>query len=114
VTACHDLSDGGLAVALAEMAVGGRLGARCDIAAVPAVCDMTATELLYSESASRLLVTVKPGNAAAFEARFAGAACACIGEVTADAILAVTAQGAPLLAEGVEGLARSFKATFDW
>ncbi|MDR3045721.1 MAG: phosphoribosylformylglycinamidine synthase [Desulfovibrio sp.] len=117
VTACHDLSDGGLAVALAEMAVGGRLGARCDIAAVPAPShggDMTATELLYSESASRLLVTVKPGNAAAFEARLAGAACACIGEVTADTVLAVTAQGAPLLAEGVEGLARSFKATFDW
>jgi len=117
VTACHDLSDGGLAVALAEMAVGGRLGARCDIAAVPAPSHggaMTPTELLYSESASRLLVTVKPENAAAFEARFAGSACACIGEVTSDATLTVTAAGAPLLAEGVEGLARSFKATFDW
>ncbi|WP_035068118.1 AIR synthase-related protein [Nitratidesulfovibrio termitidis] len=114
VTACHDLSDGGLAVALAEMAVGGRLGARCDIAAAPVADDMTATELLYAESASRLLVTVKPGNAAAFEARFAGSACACIGEVTADAVLTLTAQGAPLLAEGVEGLARSFKGTFDW
>ncbi len=123
VTACHDLSDGGLAVALAEMAVGGRLGARCDIAAVPVVPgaadaadagDMTAAEVLYSESASRLLVTVKPENAAAFEARFAGSACACIGEVTADAVLTVTAQGAPVLAEDVEGLARSFKATFDW
>ena len=117
VTACHDLSDGGLAVALAEMAVGGRLGARCDIAAVPAPSHggaMTPTELLYSESASRLLVTVKPENAAAFEARFAGSACACIGEVTSDATFTVTAAGAPLLAEGVEGLARSFKATFDW
>lgn len=117
VTACHDLSDGGLAVALAEMAIGGRMGARCDMAAVPTPAlgdEMTAAELLYSESASRLLVTVKPENAPAFEARFAGSAWACIGEVTADATLTVTIQGAPLLAEDVEGLARSFKATLDW
>ncbi|TVR36045.1 MAG: phosphoribosylformylglycinamidine synthase, partial [Spirochaetaceae bacterium] len=32
VATCHDLADGGLAVALAESALGGRLGARIDIA----------------------------------------------------------------------------------
>ena len=35
VTAAHDVSDGGLAVALAECAIGGRLGARVDLAHVP-------------------------------------------------------------------------------
>ena len=35
VASAHDLSDGGLAVALAESAIGGRLGARLDLARVP-------------------------------------------------------------------------------
>ena len=60
LSACHDCSDGGLAVALAEMCIGGRLGANIDLDAVPAMEDMTLTELLYSESASRLIVSVRP------------------------------------------------------
>ena len=35
VSSAHDLADGGLAVALAECAIGGRLGARIDLAHVP-------------------------------------------------------------------------------
>ena len=35
VSSAHDLADGGLAVALAECAIGGRLGARLDLAHVP-------------------------------------------------------------------------------
>ena len=35
VNAAHDVSDGGLAVTLAECAIGGRLGARLDLARVP-------------------------------------------------------------------------------
>ena len=35
VSSAHDLADGGLAVALAECAIGGRLGARIDLARVP-------------------------------------------------------------------------------
>ena len=35
VASAHDLADGGLAVALAECAIGGRLGARIDLARVP-------------------------------------------------------------------------------
>jgi phosphoribosylformylglycinamidine synthase len=35
VLACHDLSDGGLATAVAEMAIGGGVGARVDLARVP-------------------------------------------------------------------------------
>ena len=35
VNSAHDVSDGGLAVALAECAIGGRLGARLDLARVP-------------------------------------------------------------------------------
>ncbi|WP_285905687.1 AIR synthase-related protein [Pseudodesulfovibrio pelocollis] len=114
VSACHDCSDGGLGVTLAEMCIGGRLGARIDLAAVPACEAMDATGLLYAESASRLVVSVPPAHAAAFEARFAGQWFARIGAVDdSGALRAVHGEGA-VLDEPVEALARAFKATLDW
>src|SRR4029077_14670354 len=41
VSACHDLSEGGLAVAIAEMALAGLLGLEIDLARVP--CDIQTT-----------------------------------------------------------------------
>src|SRR5690606_13319177 len=55
VRACHDVSEGGLAVALAEMCIGGRLGA--DISELPHAQLATA---LFAESQSRLVVEVAP------------------------------------------------------
>ena len=40
ISACHDLSDGGLAVALAEMCIGGRLGAHLALNRVPTLGDL--------------------------------------------------------------------------
>ncbi len=53
VQSCHDVSEGGLAVALAEMCIGGRLGVRVE--AMPS--DDLATAL-FSESASRHIVEI--------------------------------------------------------
>ena len=85
VRACHDLSEGGLGVAAAEMAFAGALGLRLDLAAVPRTpgLDDDAT-LLFSESPSRFLVELRPADAPAFEAALAGLPCARIGEVTAE------------------------------
>ncbi len=54
VCACHDLAEGGLAVAAAEMAMGGRIGCRLDIA------DDIVT--LFSETNSRFLIEVRPAD----------------------------------------------------
>jgi len=113
VSACHDCSDGGLAVAVAEMCIGGRLGAQIDLDAVPACDCANALELLYSESQSRLVVSGAPGKAAAFEALFAGQHCARIG-VVGGATLQIDQAGKPLLDLGVEDLARAFKAPLNW
>ncbi|MBR6976229.1 MAG: hypothetical protein IKH84_04960, partial [Ottowia sp.] len=116
LTACHDLSDGGLAVALAEMCIGGRIGAHIDLDAVPTLGGPTRAEMLYSESASRMLVSVPPDKAAAFEVlyhTFTGASCARIGTV-GGSTLELSSGGAALCAEPVEELARAFKATLDW
>ncbi|WP_293882703.1 phosphoribosylformylglycinamidine synthase subunit PurL [Sphingomonas sp.] len=60
VTAVHDLSDGGLAVALAEMALAGKIGA-----AVTATHDMTPEGWWFGEDQGRYIVTV--ADVAAFE-----------------------------------------------
>ncbi|SFJ47454.1 phosphoribosylformylglycinamidine synthase [Bosea sp. OK403] len=60
VSTCHDLSDGGLAVALAEMAMAGGVGATID--ALPAG---PAHAVLFGEDQARYLVTVPEASAAA-------------------------------------------------
>ncbi|MDP2847826.1 MAG: AIR synthase-related protein [Humidesulfovibrio sp.] len=113
VNACHDCSDGGLAVALAEMCIGGRLGADVDLAKVPACGCTSALELLYSESASRFVVSVAPDKAPAFETLFAGQQFGRIGVVTGGD-LCIAERGTHLLRKNVEALAHSFKAPLNW
>ena len=63
VAACHDVSEGGLAVALAEMCIASQLGASID--ALPHADTATA---LFSESAGRLVVEVAAADVGAFTA----------------------------------------------
>ena len=81
VRACHDLSEGGLAVAAAEMSLAGRLGMTLTLA------EQDPVVALFSESNGRLLVEVAPDHRAAFEAGFSGYLANhihAIGQVTAD------------------------------
>ncbi len=81
VASCHDLSEGGLAVALVESAFGGDLGFDIDIAAVghPARPHVA----LFSETASRFVVSVRRGDEAAFESAL-GRDAVFLGRVTAE------------------------------
>jgi phosphoribosylformylglycinamidine synthase II len=66
VRSCHDLSEGGLAVGLAEMALAGGLGADVSLRDVPCEDDAARDAvLLFSESPSRFLLEVAPGSYAA-------------------------------------------------
>jgi phosphoribosylformylglycinamidine synthase len=114
VNACHDCSDGGLAVALAEMALGGRLGADLDLAAAPADPDLDDLGMLYAESASRLLVGVPEDKAQAFEALFAGQDLGLLGRVSGSGRLSLSRNGARLLDLTVDDLAQAFKTTLAW
>jgi phosphoribosylformylglycinamidine (FGAM) synthase-like enzyme/phosphoribosylformylglycinamidine (FGAM) synthase PurS component len=87
VRACHDLSEGGLAAAAAEMGFAGGLGAKLELRSVPSDVDRSSPDasaiLLFSESNSRFLCEVRPQDAAAFEALL-DVPHARTGEVTAD------------------------------
>jgi phosphoribosylformylglycinamidine synthase II len=80
VRACHDCSEGGLAVALAEMAFAGEVGADVDgLKVLPGADGLDDTTRLFSESASRFVIEAKPENAEAMKAVFAGLPFAKIG-----------------------------------
>jgi len=93
VASCHDCSDGGLGVALAETAFAGGLGLAVDLKAVPAEGIGRNDDLLFSESQSRFVVTVRLDAREAFEAALAGCAIARIGEVIPDGVLRIDGLG---------------------
>ncbi|MCX5481531.1 phosphoribosylformylglycinamidine synthase subunit PurL [Kaistia geumhonensis] len=84
VTACHDISDGGLAVALAEMAMAGRIGAVIRLPADVA----TPHAWLFGEDQARYVVTLAAGDVAAVlaSAASAGVAASQIGSVGGDGL----------------------------
>jgi phosphoribosylformylglycinamidine synthase len=89
VSGVHDASDGGLAVALAEMAFGGRVGFRVDLA----TDGCTPAEACFGESASRVVVAVSSARVASVldRAVAAGVPAQVVGEATGDRLVAVGA-----------------------
>ena len=61
VTCAHDCSKGGIAVALAEMAIAGSIGFKVDLDAVPNSCNRI-DELLFSETPSRYVIATKESD----------------------------------------------------
>jgi phosphoribosylformylglycinamidine synthase len=117
VRACHDLSEGGLAVAIAEMAFAGGLGARIDLAKMPhdLRSDSHAdTILLFSESNTRFLCEVPSSSAGAFEKQLAGIPHAAIGKVIDEKILGVSSAGTSLVAADLAALKAAWQAPLDW
>jgi phosphoribosylformylglycinamidine synthase len=90
VRACHDPSEGGLAVAVAEMAFAGGVGADLTGLGAPGLPDEVA---LFSESATRFVVEVRPDRAGAFEACLAGLPLARIGQTVREPRLRAAGAG---------------------
>jgi len=84
VQSCHDCSDGGLGVALAETAFAGGLGMTVALSRVPYQGRGREDYLLFSETQSRFVVTVAPENRPEFERQMDGNVFAEIGRVTGD------------------------------
>ncbi|MFC1983675.1 phosphoribosylformylglycinamidine synthase subunit PurL [Chloroflexota bacterium] len=90
VRACHDCSDGGIGVAIAEMAFAGELGASINLAAIPLGEPIDRDDfILFSESNSRFLVEIAPDRQADFERIIDGVSLSNIGQVTDSEVLQV-------------------------
>ncbi|HEY3310655.1 MAG TPA: phosphoribosylformylglycinamidine synthase subunit PurL [Anaerolineales bacterium] len=92
VRAAHDLSEGGLAVAAAEMCIGGRLG--MDLSINPGFEQDLRN--LFGETNGCLLVEVTQGAAEDFEFHYSGLPLMKIGQVSAKPVLNITGSEIPL------------------
>ncbi len=119
VRACHDLSEGGLGVAAAEMAFAGGLGAHLQLTAVnqtATIDQVTDAQLLFSESNSRFLCEVPAKDADEFRRRFDGVPCIDVGCVTQDPYLVIqsTTGTGDCIRAMIDALKRAWQAPLDW
>ena len=89
VASCHDCSDGGAGVAIAETAFAGGLGMLIHLALFPSSGIDRNDTLLFSESQSRFVVTISPAAKKSFEAIMKGIAMGQVGEVLAEGLLKI-------------------------
>jgi phosphoribosylformylglycinamidine synthase len=117
VGSAHDVSDGGLAVALAECCIGGSDSLGCGAPPLGAAIDLTSgpreDALLFGESASRVILTVPEKDLPALEtiAREEGAPARVVGRV-GGAALEIRSGGALVLNREVSALHRIWHAPF--
>lgn len=105
IRAAHDLAEGGLAVAIAESAIGGKLGATISLTTSQRV-----DEVLFGEAGSRILVEVAPEALAAVEALFAseGVTATVLGSVGGDR-LAIQVNGEVVIEDAVAQLESTWR-----
>ncbi|MBQ9772096.1 MAG: phosphoribosylformylglycinamidine synthase [Lentisphaeria bacterium] len=99
---------GGLAVAFSKMAMGGRLGAKIDLNAIPKQGELSDIETLFSESNTRFVVTCAKEDVAKLAKIFEGLPFAQVGETTADQNLVLGDVSIPL-----DEMVKSYKTTLD-
>ncbi|HEY9205239.1 MAG TPA: phosphoribosylformylglycinamidine synthase subunit PurL [Candidatus Methanoperedens sp.] len=114
MASCHDCSDGGLGVALAESAFSGDLGITIELTKVPVENIKRADTILFSESQSRFVVTVAPGNVKRFEEIMRGNVFADVGVVTAQQNFTVMDGEKVVLGAGNDELKEAWQKTLRW
>ena len=110
VKTAHDCSEGGLGVALAEMCIGGRIGAKIDI-------DGTGNSNLWSrlwgESLGRIIIAVSPENEAAFLNHMAGSTTTYLGTIENTQKLSILDGYDEIISADVSQMVQSWQSTLD-
>ena len=117
VRSCHDCSEGGIAVAAAEMAYAGGYGMHLNLDAVPTGDAMTTTDdvLLFSESTSRFIVEVEPQHEETYKTCMADVPTACIGTVIEGTAFIVTGtNGEHIVETSIDVLKSAWQGTLQW
>ncbi|HPK22303.1 MAG TPA: AIR synthase-related protein [Smithella sp.] len=115
VASCHDCSDGGMAVAMAETALAGMLGMDIDLKHVPYTGRKRNDYLLFSETASRFIVTVHPENQKLFDKIMTGNVTGLIGCVTEKPFLEIRGlEGKTMIRETLKALKKAWQKTLNF
>ncbi|MBN1276550.1 MAG: phosphoribosylformylglycinamidine synthase subunit PurS [Deltaproteobacteria bacterium] len=113
ISSCHAVSRGGLAVHLAMVSMGGELGMDIDLQNIPASSGLTATQMLYSESCGRFVLTIAPEKKERFEEIFRNMKTGQAGIVTESTEFSVKDKnGRPLIREDIIRLKNCWKSPF--
>ena len=114
IASCHDCSDGGLGVALAESAFSGDLGMSIELTKVPVENIKRADTILFSESQSRFVVTVAQDKVERFEKIMKGNVYADAGAVTSQQNFTVMDGEKVILSTGIDELRDAWQKTLRW
>lgn len=108
--ACHDLSEGGLAVAAAEMSIAGRIGMSLRLDDAPAAGAMhDPLVLLFSESNGRFLLEVAPDKANSFRSLMQDCPLAEVGAVGGGSLRFTNSREAAIVDLAVDQLATAWR-----
>ena len=113
VRACHDLSEGGLAVAAAEMAFAGELGLQVQLDALVERDSVTGQVMLFSESNGRFLCEVPTSHQKEFE-ELMGEWCCSIGEVVEQPSLMIRGGDKLLIESNLNELKMAWQSPLNW
>lgn len=116
VRSCHDCSEGGIAVAAAEIAFSGGYGMHLNLAPVPTTSEIASNEvLLFSESNSRFLVEVEPQHRETYETCMADVPIGCLGTVTKEPAFVVNGRhGCRIVETSIDVLKSAWQAPLCW
>jgi phosphoribosylformylglycinamidine (FGAM) synthase-like enzyme len=110
IQTAHDCSEGGVGVAVAEMCIGGRIGATIDL-------DGTGHENLWArlwgESLGRFVVAVTPDKEHEFTEWMKGHPVTMLGEVIKEQTLTITDGYDEVLSNDVDSMVEAWQATLD-
>jgi phosphoribosylformylglycinamidine synthase len=110
VRTAHDCSEGGVAVAVAEMCIGGRVGANIDI---DGTGEATIWSRMWGESLGRFIIGVQPEEEADFQKWMAGYSITFLGEVTDSNRLIINDGFEVLVDSDTESLVSAWQKTLD-
>jgi phosphoribosylformylglycinamidine synthase II len=116
VKACHDLSEGGIGVAAAEMGFAGGVGITLDLKKVPLGENIDRDDtILFSESNTRFLVEVAPEDRGNFEKAMGDSVCAQIGEFNrSDRLEVYGLDGGKVLSATLSELKEAWQKPLRW
>ncbi len=112
IQSCHDISDGGLLVALAESAIGGRKGVSIDLDNCHnevVAMHGSHSAFLFNETCGRFIISVKPEEEENFKNFFESVSFAYLGEVKIDPILRVQDVGLVIVDASLSELKKAWK-----
>ncbi len=116
IRSCHDCSEGGIAVAGAEMAFAGGYGMTLNLSAVITEGSIHRNNtLLFSESNTRFVVEVRPEHQKQFETLVKDIPCGLLGKVTTEPLLKIHGLNNKLIVhENIYDLKEAWQAPLRW